>query len=191
MSVLSDEYIEKCIVSGQKEHNQKILLVEYDEQWPILFEKEKKRISQILKDKALMIEHIGSTSVAGLSAKPIIDILLVVEDAGCEEDCVEALCQQGYVLRIKEPDFENHHMFKGPDTDINLHVFSKGSKEIDKYLIFRNYLRAHPEARMLYEETKKKLAQKKWKYVQNYADAKSEVVLKIMALALEEAKKNN
>ncbi|WP_268874452.1 GrpB family protein [Traorella massiliensis] len=135
MSVLSDEYIEKCIVSGQKEHNQKILLVGYDKQWPILFEKEKKRISQILKDKALMIEHIGSTSVAGLSAKPIIDILLVVEDAG-QEDYVEALCQQGYVLRIKEPDFENHHMFKGPDTDINLHVFSKGSKEIDKYLIF-------------------------------------------------------
>lgn len=191
MSVLSDEYIEKCIVSGQKEHNQKILLVEYDEQWPILFEKEKKRISQILKDKALMIEHIGSTSVAGLSAKPIIDILLVVEDAGCEEDYVEALCQQGYVLRIKEPDFENHHMFKGPDTDINLHVFSKGSKEIDKYLIFRDYLRAHPEVRMLYEETKKKLAQKKWKYVQNYADAKSEVVAKIMDQALEETKKNN
>ena len=137
-----------------------------------------------------MIEHIGSTSVAGLSAKPIIDILLVVEDAG-QEDYVEALCQQGYVLRIKEPDFENHHMFKGPDTDINLHVFSKGSKEIDKYLIFRDYLRAHPEARMLYEETKKKLAQMKWKYVQNYADAKSEVVAKIMDHALEETKRIN
>lgn len=185
MKALSDEYIEKCIVSGQKEHNQTILLVDYDERWPFLFERERKRISDILKEKALMIEHIGSTSVMGLCAKPIIDILLVVEDAGREEDYMEALCQYGYVLRIKEPDFEDHHMFKGVDTYINLHVFSKGSKEIDKYLIFRDYLRSHHEAKELYEKTKKELAQKKWKYVQNYADAKSEVIQKIMDRAIE------
>ena len=183
---LSDEYIQKVVVSGNAEHNQTIILKPYDENWPVLFEREKQRISTILKDKALMIEHIGSTSVPGLIAKPIIDILLVVEDAGKEEDYVVDLVSHGYILRIKEPDFENHHMFLGPDTDIHLHVFSQGSKEIEKYLLLRNYLRAHQEARELYANTKKTLAKKKWKYVQNYADAKSDVVQQIMDAARKE-----
>lgn len=183
---LSDEYIQKVVVSGNAEHNQTIVLKPYDENWPVLFEREKQRISTILKDKALMIEHIGSTSVPGLIAKPIIDILLVVEDAGKEEDYVVDLVSHGYILRIKEPDFENHHMFLGPDTDIHLHVFSQGSKEIEKYLLLRNYLRAHQEARELYANTKKTLAKKKWKYVQNYADAKSDVVQQIMDAARKE-----
>lgn len=187
---LSDEYIQKVVVSGKVEHNQTIVLKPYDENWSILFEREKQRISTILKDKALMIEHIGSTSVPGLIAKPIIDILLVVEDAGKEEDYVDDLVSHGYILRIKEPDFENHHMFLGPDTDIHLHVFSQGSKEIEKYLLFRNYLRAHQEARELYANTKKTLAKKKWKYVQNYADAKSDVVQKILSDAIQENKTN-
>ena len=190
MVKLSDEYIQKMIVNGNVEHNQTIQLNPYDEKWPALFEREKERILKILKDKALMIEHIGSTSVSGLMAKPIIDILLVVEDAGKEEDYMDDLCRHGYILRVREPNFENHHMFKGPDTDIHLHVFSKGSKEIEKYLLFRNYLRLHDDARELYENTKKELAKKTWKYVQNYADAKSEVVQKILSDAIQENKTN-
>lgn len=190
MVKLSDEYIQKVIVNGNVEHNQTIQLNPYDEKWPALFEREKERILKILKDKALMIEHIGSTSVPGLMAKSIIDILLVVEDAGKEEDYMDDLCRHGYILRVREPDFENHHMFKGPDTDIHLHVFSKGSKEIEKYLLFRNYLRLHDDARELYENTKKELAKKTWKYVQNYADAKSEVVQKILSDAIQENKTN-
>ena len=190
MVKLSDEYIQKVIVNGNVEHNQTIQLNPYDEKRPALFEREKERILKILKDKALMIEHIGSTSVPGLMAKPIIDILLVVEDAGKEEDYMDDLCRHGYILRVREPDFENHHMFKGPDTDIHLHVFSKGSKEIEKYLLFRNYLRYHADARKLYENTKKELAKKTWKYVQNYADAKSEVVQKILSDAIQENKTN-
>lgn len=186
MAELTDEYIQKVVINGNIEHNQTILLKPYDDRWPALFEREKNRISKILRDRALMIEHIGSTSVPGLTAKPIIDILLVVEDAGKEELYVNDLCEHGYILRIKEPDFENHHMFKGPDTDINLHVFSKGSKEIEKYLLFRNYLRHHADARQLYEDTKKELAKKTWKYVQNYADAKTDVVQKILKAAIEE-----
>lgn len=190
MAELTDEYIQKIVVNGNIEHNQTILLKPYDDRWPALFEREKNRISKILRDRALMIEHIGSTSVPGLTAKPIIDILLVVDDAGKEELYVNDLCEHGYILRIKEPDFENHHMFKGPDTDINLHVFSKNSKEIEKYLLFRNYLRHHDDARQLYEDTKKELAKKTWKYVQNYADAKTDVVQKILKAAIEENNQN-
>lgn len=69
MVKLSDEYIQKVIVNGNVEHNQTIQLNPYDEKWPALFEREKERILKILKDKALMIEHIGSTSVSGLMAK--------------------------------------------------------------------------------------------------------------------------
>ena len=190
MAELTDEYIQKIVVNGNIEHNQTILLKPYDDRWPALFEREKNRISKILRDRALMIEHIGSTSVPGLTAKPIIDILLVVDDAGKEELYINDLCEHGYILRIKEPDFENHHMFKGPDTDINLHVFSKNSKEIEKYLLFRNYLRHHDDARQLYEDTKKELAKKTWKYVQNYADAKTDVVQKILKAAIEENNQN-
>ncbi len=190
MAELTDEYIQKVVINGNIEHNQTILLKPYDDRWPALFEREKNRISKILRDRALMIEHIGSTSVPGLTAKPIIDILLVVDDAGKEELYVNDLCEHGYILRIKEPDFENHHMFKGPDTDINLHVFSKNSKEIEKYLLFRNYLRHHDDARQLYEDTKKELAKKTWKYVQNYADAKTDVVQKILKAAIEENNQN-
>ncbi len=190
MAELTDEYIQKVVINGNIEHNQTILLKPYDDRWPALFEREKNRISKILRDRALMIEHIGSTSVPGLTAKPIIDILLVVDDAGKEELYVNDLCEHGYILRIKEPDFENHHMFKGPDTDINLHVFSKNLKEIEKYLLFRNYLRHHDDARQLYEDTKKELAKKTWKYVQNYADAKTDVVQKILKAAIEENNQN-
>lgn len=190
MPKLSDEYIEKHFVDGKHVHNSTIHLEEYNPQWEELFLKEKKRIKSILQNQALMIEHIGSTSVRDLLAKPIIDILLVVEDAGVET-YVKPLVNAGYTLRIKEPDFENHHMFKGPDTDINLHVFSKGSKEIDKYIIFRDYLRTHKEARELYANTKKELSKKIWKYVQNYADAKSDVVSQIMEQALKEKECND
>jgi len=188
MKPLSDEYIQEHFVDGNHVHNAIIVLEEYNDNWPVLFQKEALRIKEILDDKALMIEHIGSTAIYGLCAKPIIDILLVVKDASQEEDYVPALCDHGYILRIKEPEFEHHHMFKGPDTNINLHVFSKGSKEIEKYLILRDYLRNHEDARVLYANTKKELAKKKWKYVQNYADAKSDVIQDILKKAYQKIK---
>lgn len=183
---LSDEYIKEHFVDGDHEHNAIIHLEEYHEEWNELFCLEKVRILNALHDKALMIEHIGSTAVPNLCAKPIIDILLVVEDSSNEKEYVPDLLAAGYTLRIYEPEFEHHHMFKGMDTDINLHVFSKGSKEIDKYLLFRDYLRSHPDAIAMYASEKRRLAKRKWKYVQNYADAKSEIVQQI----LEQAKTN-
>lgn len=187
-NILSDEEIENIHITKIPQHNNSIELLPYQKEWVSLFEREKERILSALGKKALLIEHIGSTSVPELCAKPIIDILLVVRDAGNEEEYVLPLITKGYILWIKEPDFENHHMFKGPDTNINLHVFSKGSKEIEKYLVFRNYLRNHQEARELYASTKEKLAKKTWKYVQNYADAKTTVVQQIMQQALEDKK---
>jgi len=180
----SDEELAEVTLGEPDVINSSILLVESDPHWPLLFEQERSRIVKVLGSCALAVEHVGSTSVKALPAKPIIDILLVVEDSNAEEDYLPQMEQAGYRLRIREPDWFAHRMFKGPDTDINLHVFSRGCEEIERMLAFRNWLRQNEQDRNLYAETKRTLAQKKWKYVQNYADAKSTVVLEIMARAL-------
>lgn len=119
----------------------------------------------------------------GLPAKDIIDILLVVEDSADEPSYVPALEKAGYVLRIREPDWHQHRLFKGPEVNINLHVFTIGSSEIERCLLFRDWLRNHPEDVKTYAETKKRLAGQKWHYVQNYADAKSTIVEEIISRA--------
>jgi GrpB-like predicted nucleotidyltransferase (UPF0157 family) len=133
--------------------------------------------------RAIIVEHIGSTSVPGLVAKPIIDILLSVANSADEPSYVPALEAAGYVLRIREPDWHEHRLFKGPDVNINLHVFTTGSEEIRKHLMLRDWLRTNDADRELYANAKRSLARRKWKYVQNYADAKTEVIEGILERA--------
>jgi GrpB-like predicted nucleotidyltransferase (UPF0157 family) len=179
----TEEQIRAYTIGELKPLSSSILIANYDPQWPELFGREAERIRRALGQRALQIEHVGSTSVPGLAAKPVIDILLVVADSGDEEGYAPALEAAGYVLRIRETNWHQHRMFKGPDTDINLHVFSSACPEIDRMLLFRNWLRGNTADRDLYARTKLELAEKEWKYVQNYADAKSLVVEEIMARA--------
>src|SRR6478735_2997814 len=130
------------------------------------------------------LAHAGSTSVPGLAAKPIIDMVLAVADSADEAAYVPPLESAGYVLRIREPDWHEHRLFKGPDTNINLHTFSDGSTEIRRMLAFRDRLRTHDDERDLYLATKRELAARHWTYVQDYADAKGEVVEAIIARAV-------
>ena len=182
---LTDEQIAATWVGEPHRHDGPIHLAEYDTQWPRLYEVEERRIRRILGDRVLMIEHIGSTSVPGLAAKPIVDICLVLADTSDEFAYVPDLEAAGYVLRIREPDWYQHRLFKGPDTDINLHVYPEGCPEIERNILFRDRLRADPDERARYERAKRELAGRRWKYVQNYADAKSEVVEGIIARARE------
>lgn len=160
-----------------------IEIVVYDPEWPMLFDRERERIEAALGDRALMVEHVGSTSVPGLAAKPRIDMLLIVPNSGDEDAYVPDLEAAGYVLRIREPEWYEHRVFKGPDTDVNLHVFSAGCVEIERMLSFRDWLRTHDEDRELYELTKRELASQNWEFTQNYADAKTAVVEEIIARA--------
>jgi GrpB-like predicted nucleotidyltransferase (UPF0157 family) len=160
-----------------------VVLFDYDPEWPRLFAREADRIHDALGDRALQVEHVGSTSIAGLAAKPIIDIVLVVADPADEAAYVPALESAGYVLRVREPDWHQHRLLKGPDANVNVHVFSPGCVEIERMLLFRDWLRRNPADRELYERTKRDLAQREWKYVQHYADAKSDVVEEIIARA--------
>ncbi|HYC11060.1 MAG TPA: GrpB family protein [Nitrososphaerales archaeon] len=181
---MTDEQIEHVAVGAPpKRLNGPVVLSEYDADWPAIFAKEQARISSVLGDKALMIEHVGSTSVPGLAAKPIIDILLVVDRTPDEKSYVPELESVGYVLRVREPTWHEHRLFKGPDADVNLHVFSRGDAEIERMLVFRDWLRTHGEDRDLYLRTKRDLASKTWKYTQNYADAKSAVVNSVLKKA--------
>ena len=133
----NDEELQKLMLDELKLHNAQITLVEYDLGWPKLFEQEANQIRSVLGNKALQIEHVGSTSVPGLCAKPIIDMLLVVKDSANELSYVPALEAAGYILRIREPEWFEHRLFKGPETDINLHVFSTGASEIERMLMTR------------------------------------------------------
>jgi GrpB-like predicted nucleotidyltransferase (UPF0157 family) len=151
--------------------------------WPSLFEQEADRVRDALDNRVLRIEHVGSTSVQGLAAKPIIDILLVVADTADEAGYVQDLEAAGYVLRIREPGWYEHRMFKGPGTDINLHCFSDGCPEVQRMLAFRDWLRVNEDDRLLYERTKRELATKIWRYAQSYADAKTAIVEEILARA--------
>jgi len=179
---MSEEQMLKITVGAPpKQINGPVTLVDYDPAWPKLYELEAARIKAALGEKALQIEHVGSTSVPGLIAKPIIDILLVVIDSADEQSYVPLLEAANYTLRIREPNWHEHRLFKGPDTNINLHVFSKGSAETERMLIFRDWLRGNSQDRNRYAKSKQKLAKRNWKYVQNYADAKSEVVESIIA----------
>jgi GrpB-like predicted nucleotidyltransferase (UPF0157 family) len=166
---------------------QAIVVADYDPAWPERFRQEEARIRAALGGAALSIEHIGSTSVPGLAAKPIVDMVLEVADSADERAWLPALEAAGYVLVIREPDWYQHRVLKGPDTDVNLHVFSRGCPEVKRMLAFRDHLRADRSDRELYERTKRELAERDWRYVQNYADAKTAVVEEIVARAREAA----
>jgi GrpB-like predicted nucleotidyltransferase (UPF0157 family) len=164
-------------------HDAPIHLAEYDPTWPDLYEREAARLRAILGPLAVELHHTGSTSVPGLAAKPIIDITLGVPDSADEAAYVPPLEAAGYVLRIREPDWYEHRLFKGPDTAINLHVFSAGCPEIAAMVRFRDHLRSDPADRQLYEDTKRALATRTWRSVQDYADAKTTVVEQLKARA--------
>jgi GrpB-like predicted nucleotidyltransferase (UPF0157 family) len=164
--------------------NKPIDLHPYNPKWPSMYAEFERQIRDALRSAALLVEHVGSTAVAGLSAKPIIDVVLEVSDSADEDSYVQALERQGYILRIREPDWFEHRMLKPPGMDANVHVFSQGCEEIQRMLAFRDWLRTNSADRELYERTKQELAARTWKHVQNYADAKSDVVREIMSRAL-------
>ena len=177
----TEEQLRRVTIGEPNVLNSTIVIVDYDPSWPALYEVEATRIRGVLGDQVLRLEHVGSTSVFALAAKPIIDMILVVADTTDEATYIPVLESAGYVLRIREPDWYQHRLFKGPDTNINLHCFSDGCPEIERMLRFRDWLRSNDFDRLLYERTKRELAAKTWKYVQNYADAKTSVVEEILA----------
>jgi GrpB-like predicted nucleotidyltransferase (UPF0157 family) len=176
--------LDRITIGGARPLAGPIEIREYDPEWPRLYAREETRIRSLLGDRVVRIEHAGSTSVPGLPAKAIIDIVLEVSDSSDESTYAPDLEAAGYELRIREPEWFEHRVFKGPDTDVNLHVFTAGCDEVDRMLCFRDWLRTNEADRNLYLNAKRDLAARDWKYMQQYADAKSAVVQEIMVRAL-------
>jgi GrpB-like predicted nucleotidyltransferase (UPF0157 family) len=179
----TDEELARSTVGELTPHDAPVALADYDPAWPQLFGREAARIRGVLGGRALLVEHAGSTSVPGLPAKPVIDIVLAVPDSADEAAYEPALAAAGYRLAIREPDWRQHRLFKGPDTSINLHVFTAGEPEIGRMLRFRDWLRGHDADRDRYAAVKRELAGRRWRHVQHYAEAKTAVVAEIMARA--------
>jgi GrpB-like predicted nucleotidyltransferase (UPF0157 family) len=161
-----------------------VVLVPYDESWPARYTEQESRIRRALGSVALEVHHAGSTSVPGMTAKPVVDILLVVPDATDEAAYAPALQGAGFSFSLREPEWHEHRLFREEQPRVNLHVFGAACTEVARMLAFRDHLRNDHLDRELYRSTKLRLAARDWERVQDYADAKSEVVLDIMGRAL-------
>ena len=150
-----------------------LVIVDHDPTWPRTYAEHEERIRRALGRAAVQVEHIGSTSVPGLAAKPIIDVLVTVEDITAEEDHVDLLLDAGYQLRVREP---GHRLVRTPARDVHVHLLEVGDQAAADYLLFRDRLRADPADRRLYEDTKRALVDQDWADMNAYAEAKTDVV---------------
>jgi GrpB-like predicted nucleotidyltransferase (UPF0157 family) len=173
-----DAYLDQVLV-GPPESGP-VTLVAYDPAWPARFQEHRRRIAAALGAVARRIEHIGSTSVPGLAAKPIVDVLVTVDDPDDEDAYLPALLAAGYELRVREP---GHRMVRPPMHDANIHVWDAGGEEERRYLAFRDRLRSSREDRDRYEAVKRSLAGRDWPSRDHYARAKGDVVAEILTRA--------
>jgi GrpB-like predicted nucleotidyltransferase (UPF0157 family) len=178
-----EEELARVTIGDPQRLSGRIEIHDYDPKWPVLYEREEARIRGVLGDRVVRIEHAGSTSVPGLAAKPIIDIVLEVPDSTDEAAYVPDLEVAGYVLESREPEWFEHRLFSGPDTNVNLHVFTAGCAETDRMVLLRDWLRANAADRELYAAAKRELAERDWTYVQQYAHAKTGVVEEMLSRA--------
>lgn len=163
-------------------------VVPYDENWVILYEKEKRLLENVFGDLILDIQHFGSTSVFGLSAKPIIDIMVIVSDINAIDNYNDVMESQGYnvrgesgipgrryFVRMKDDNSGNHTH--------HIHVYGKDNGSTQDYLMFRDYLRINEEALREYENVKKELSVKYNDSPSKYTNGKEECVSKVMEKA--------
>jgi GrpB-like predicted nucleotidyltransferase (UPF0157 family) len=173
-----DRYLDDVLIGG-REHVT-VVVSDYDSAWPARFDELKARLGAALGEVALAVEHIGSTSVPGLAAKPIIDVLLVVADVDDEASYVTGLEGAGFVLRVREV---GHRMVRTPDKGVHVHVYGSGDQAITDYLDLRDWLRTDESDRALYAQVKRELAERPWSDMNHYADAKSEVIQEVLGRA--------
>lgn len=157
-----------------------IRIVDYDPAWPSRFLREREWIAEALGPVARRIDHVGSTAVPGLAAKPIVDIDVSVPDVDAEQAYLGPLVAAGYHLRVREP---GHRMVRTAGLDVHVHVCGAGSDWWRRHLLFRDWLRQDAGDREAYATLKRRLALRDWPDMNEYADAKSELVAEITTRA--------
>jgi GrpB-like predicted nucleotidyltransferase (UPF0157 family) len=173
-----DRHLDAVLVGGRE--RRPIVILDYDPAWPERYESERRRLAAALGARAHTIEHVGSTSVPGLAAKTIIDILVAVADPDDEAALAPPLEAAGYELRVREP---GHRMFRTFARDVHVHIWRDGDEEARRQLRFRDQLRRSPRHRTAYEQLKRELAVREWPDMNEYADAKTELITEILAAA--------
>jgi GrpB-like predicted nucleotidyltransferase (UPF0157 family) len=154
-----------------------IVIEDYDPAWSARFEQVKAALRAALGDDAKQIEHFGSTAVPGLAAKPIIDVIVTVDDADDEDAYGPRLERHGFHIRVRQ---DGHRMYRPASHDVHVHVLTEGGEGARVRLLFRDWLRHDEADRRLYEQTKRELARRDWDATNDYSDAKSDVVTEIL-----------
>jgi GrpB-like predicted nucleotidyltransferase (UPF0157 family) len=167
-------------ITDGSERTDRITVVDYDDAWTVRFEYWRDRIARMLGPIACQIEHVGSTSVPGLPAKPIVDIQVSVADMEDESAYVPALEVVGVQLRSRDSLHRYFRPFPGQPRDVHVHVCNVGSEWEREHLLFRDYLRSHPEGASRYAQVKWEAARRWADDGWAYTDAKSEVVVGIL-----------
>ena len=163
-----------------------IEVVAYDPDWPATFDKLAGAITHALGAIALRIDHIGSMAVPGLAAKPVIDMDLTVKDPSDEKTYVPSLEKIAYDLIIREPAWHQHRCLRLDIPRVNLHVFGPDCPENIRHLLFRDWLRGHPEDRERYEQAKRHAIEGA-RHVMDYNLEKQPVIRDIYARAFKAA----
>ncbi|MFF0154300.1 GrpB family protein [Micromonospora sp. NPDC005203] len=158
-----------------------IVVEEYDPAWAQRFLAVRSSLTEALGGLIISLEHVGSTAVPRLAAKPVVDVDLVIEDTGEESGYLPALERLGYRLVLREPWWHGHRMLLSPAEDVNLHVWPQGAPEPVRHRLFRNWLRAHPHDREWYAATKRRIARDTAHRPRDYSLAKNDVIDEIYA----------
>jgi GrpB-like predicted nucleotidyltransferase (UPF0157 family) len=135
-----------------------IEVTEYDDHWPADYERLATRVRDVLGDTVLELHHVGSTSVPGLPAKPIIDADLIVADPADEAAYVPALVTAGFVHVVREPSWHQHRLLKHSDPVAHLHIFGPDCPEVIRHLMFHDWLIEHEDERQRYADAKRTAA---------------------------------
>jgi GrpB-like predicted nucleotidyltransferase (UPF0157 family) len=177
----SPEQLAASLVGEPPARWQSIVIEDYDPAWPDRFAAARSRLEEVLGGRVVAVEHIGSTSVPGLPAKPIIDIDLLLDDTAEEDRYLPALEAAGYRLVLREPWWYGHRMRVSPATDVNLHVWPQDAPEPIRHRLFRDWLRSHPDDRDRYAAAKRSIATATEDQPGDYSLAKNAVIDDIYA----------
>ena len=172
------DVVEPELIGGVEKRE--LVIADHDPAWAAAYRDHEARIREALGDRAVAVEHIGSTAVPGLAAKPIIDVLVTVADITAEDEYVAPLLAAGYELRVREP---GHRLVRTPARDVHVHILESDDPAVDEYLLLRDHLRRDEEDRDLYERTKRELTARDWTDMNAYAEAKTEVIEAIKSRA--------
>ncbi|MBB5891157.1 NADAR domain-containing protein [Kutzneria kofuensis] len=180
LMAVREQLVGESLIGGREKRD--ITIVEYDPAWPARFRSERARIRKALRDNALRIDHVGSTAVPGLAAKPVVDIQVSVADVEREDAYLPQLEAAGYHLRVRQPD---HRMVRTEQLDVHVHICPAGGRWERDHLLFGDWLRATPADRAAYEKLKRELATRKWFDMNQYAEAKGDLIDEILGRAKE------